>query len=399
MAELDTGSVAGNSDNFDYESMVLLVDDQAMVGEAIRRMLATEPDIHLHYCADANLAVSEAIRIKPTVILQDLVMPGTDGLDLVRRYRQTSGISDIPVVVLSTREEPLVKSQAFSLGANDYIVKLPDKAEMIARIRYHTRAHLNRVQRDEAFRALRESQQRLLETNTTLMALNQQLNEFLGMAAHDLRNPLGIVLAFSKMMITKPSAELSPRHQQFLTTIHSSSAFMLHLVNDLLDISKIEAGELKLDLQATNLPELVGRNVELNRLIAVEKDIDIRLDVPDKMEPVRIDAHKIEQLLNNLLSNAIKFSQVGRPVLVTVRDSADSVELSVRDSGQGIPAAELDKLFRPFGVTSVRATAGEKSTGLGLAIAKKVVDGHGGTISVASAPGDGSTFTVTLPRA
>lgn len=155
----------------EYPAMVLLVDDQAIIGEAIRRALASESDIDFHYCSQPEEAVTVAERTQPTVILQELVMPGTDGLTLVRRYRENATTRDIPIIVLSTKEEPTMKSAAFAAGANDYLVKLPDSIELIARIRYHSRSYLNLLQRDEAYRALRQSQQQLLETNLELQRL------------------------------------------------------------------------------------------------------------------------------------------------------------------------------------------------------------------------------------
>ncbi len=152
--------------------MVLLVDDQPIIGEAVRRALREDPLIEFHYCSDPNSALSLAREIKPTVILQDLVMPGVDGLDLVRMYRAESSISYTPIVVLSAREEATVKSEAFRAGANDYLVKLPDNIELLARIRYHSAGYLNHRQRDEAYRALRESQQQLMEANIKLQALS-----------------------------------------------------------------------------------------------------------------------------------------------------------------------------------------------------------------------------------
>nr|WP_150808352.1 diguanylate cyclase [Pandoraea sputorum] len=151
--------------------MVLLVDDQAMVGEAIRRALTGEANIDFHYCANPEEALRVAEQTRPTVILQDLVMPGTDGLSLVRQYRGSPLTRDIPIIVLSTKEEPTVKREAFAAGANDYLVKLPDTIELVARIRYHSRSYMNLLQRDEAYRALRESQQQLLETNLELQRL------------------------------------------------------------------------------------------------------------------------------------------------------------------------------------------------------------------------------------
>lgn len=152
-------------------AMVLLVDDQAMIGEAVRRGLANEDNIDFHFCADPRQAVAQAVLIRPTVILQDLVMPGLDGLSLVRAYRNTPEIRDVPIIVLSTKEEPMIKSAAFAAGANDYLVKLPDNIELVARIRYHSRSYMTLLQRDEAYRALRVSQQQLLDTNLVLQRL------------------------------------------------------------------------------------------------------------------------------------------------------------------------------------------------------------------------------------
>ena len=155
----------------EYAAMVLLVDDQFIVAESIRRALADQQNFDFHFCDDPKIALATAKELKPTVILQDLVMPGADGLDLVRQYRADPVTNAIPVIVLSSRDEPFIKSESFKAGANDYLVKLPDKIELVARLRYHSRAYLNQLQRDDAYRALRESQRQLVETNLQLRRL------------------------------------------------------------------------------------------------------------------------------------------------------------------------------------------------------------------------------------
>ncbi len=135
---------------------VLLVDDQAMVGEAVRRMLQAEGGIRFHYCQDPSKAIRMAEEVEPTIILQDLVMPDIDGLTLVKYYRANAKTRDVPVIVLSTKEDPRVKADAFALGAHDYLVKLPDKIELIARIRHHSQGYINLLQRNEAMRRLVE---------------------------------------------------------------------------------------------------------------------------------------------------------------------------------------------------------------------------------------------------
>ena len=144
-----------------HKVTVLLVDDQPIIGEAVRRMLAGEDDIVFHYCKDATKAVERANEIVPTVILQDLVMPDIDGLTLVKHFRENESTRETPMIVLSTKEEPKVKADAFGLGANDYLVKLPDRIELLARIRHHSKSYIYLLQRNEAYQALQASQKML----------------------------------------------------------------------------------------------------------------------------------------------------------------------------------------------------------------------------------------------
>jgi phosphoserine phosphatase RsbU/P len=147
----------------EHSVKVLLVDDQAIIAEAVRQMLATESNIEFHYCSDPTQAIESANELSPTVILQDLVMPEIDGLTLVKFFRANPSTREVPLIVLSTKEEPVVKAQAFAVGANDYIVKLPDKLELIARIRYHSKGYIAQLERNEAYRRLAASQKQLAD--------------------------------------------------------------------------------------------------------------------------------------------------------------------------------------------------------------------------------------------
>jgi sigma-B regulation protein RsbU (phosphoserine phosphatase) len=142
----------------EHNIKVLLVDDQRIVGETIRRMLADIPGLEFRFCSDPTKAIEEADAFSPTVILQDLVMPGVDGIEMVRTFRANASTASTPLIVLSSKEEATTKAEAFAAGANDYLVKLPDKLEIVARIRYHSNAYILRLQRDEAFAVLEEQQ-------------------------------------------------------------------------------------------------------------------------------------------------------------------------------------------------------------------------------------------------
>ena len=156
MSTLETMDAEGAAALPKHALKVLLVDDQAIIGEAVRRLLATEEDIVFRFCSDPTGALHIANEFAPTVILQDLVMPDIDGLLLVRFFRANAATRHIPLIVLSTKEEPKVKAEAFALGANDYLVKLPDKLELIARIRYHSKGYISLLERNDAYKALEQ---------------------------------------------------------------------------------------------------------------------------------------------------------------------------------------------------------------------------------------------------
>ncbi|MDS4069714.1 MAG: ATP-binding protein [Candidatus Competibacter sp.] len=241
-------------------------------------------------------------------------------------------------------------------------------------------------------------QREMAKKNVELERLNQLKNQFLGIAAHDLRSPLGVIQMYSQFLETELDLAVSEEHRQFIVTIRHTSEALLRLVDNLLDVSQIEAGKLELHRQPLDLRALVEQSLALNRVLATKTHRQLALVAPESA-PLLLDADgpKLEQVLNNLIGNALKFSPPGTHVEVRLGREGDRALVSVRDQGPGIPAQEVGKLFRFFQKTSVRSVGGERSSGLGLAIARKIVEGHGGTIWVETEPGRGSTFSFALP--
>lgn len=246
-------------------------------------------------------------------------------------------------------------------------------------------------------------QRELAKKNHELAALNEQKNQFLGIAAHDLRNPLSVIQSYSEFLLEEAGAALNEKQIGYIHKIYSSSAFMLNLVNDFLDYSKIEAGRLEIQRRRVDLAALIDRVAADYEKRAERKGVRIRIDAPAPVSGVLLDEPKIEQVVGNLLSNAVKFSPEGGEIRIALAAEAGEITLAVEDDGPGIAPGEAEKIFAPFVRGRGQVPNGEKSSGLGLAIVAKIVEGHGGRVRLVSARssgsgGGGARFVVTLPR-
>ena len=230
-----------------------------------------------------------------------------------------------------------------------------------------------------------------------LLELNALKNKFLGMAAHDLRNPLSTLKGYLGLFLTDVLGELTDDQREVLTDMNQTSDNMLGLINDLLDVTAIESGNLQLKRRPTIISELLQSIQASLRVLANAKSIEIRLDLPASLPLLQIDQARIKQVLTNLITNAVKYSYAHTFILLRVKVFEKEVWIAVKDQGQGIPVEEMRHLFKDFSRTSVKPTAGEKSIGLGLAITRRIVEAHGGIIWVDSEIGKGSTFTFSLP--
>ena len=351
--------------------------------------------------------MSQAIRIKPTVILQDLVMPGIDGLTMVKEFRRNEATRQIPIVVLSTKEDPVVKSEAFASGASDYLVKLPNRIELLARIRHHSRAYLNQIQRDEAYRALRESQQQLVDRNTDLISLNQKLeqatqakSDFVANTSHEVRTPMNAIIGMATLLA---DTELTNEQRDFVETIRGGAEALLAIINDILDFSKIESGRLDLEWHPFDLRNCIEEAIDLLGSKAAERNLDLVCLLDEDLPGTVIgDVTRLRQIMVNLISNAVKFTLEGEIIIRAHKEPVPEkprglrLHLSVRDSGVGIPADKMDRLFKSFSQVDSSTTRQYGGTGLGLAISRRLAELLGGTMWVESTLGKGSTFHFTI---
>jgi two-component system, OmpR family, sensor kinase len=240
-------------------------------------------------------------------------------------------------------------------------------------------------------------QRELAKKNVELARLNEQKNLFLGVVSHDLRNPLDVILSYSQFLREDAAGLLPPEQMEFVEIISAKSFFMLNLIDNLLDLAQIEAGKLRLDPVSTDIPALLARNLQAQRLLAARKRIELLAEVQPDLPRVVLDPARLEQVLNNLVGNAIKFSPVDSAVRVVCAREQEWLVLEVHDQGPGIGEDERERLFGFFQKGGASTTGGEKKTGLGLAIVHSIVQRQGGEITVRSQPAGGTCFRVTLP--
>jgi signal transduction histidine kinase len=235
---------------------------------------------------------------------------------------------------------------------------------------------------------------RLARQKVELTTLNETKDKFLGMAAHDLRNPLIVVTGLTKLLQKK----IMDRSQaEILYGILASSRRMSNLINNLLDMPTIRNGCLDLKLKEVDVANLIRTSVDFNKIIGQQKNIVLRHEVSNDIGPARLDPERIRQVIDNLTGNAIKYSESGTIVTIGAKKAAGSLVIWVEDQGIGIRQEELSRIFDEYAKTSSKPTAGESSHGLGLAIVKRMVELHGGSIHVASETGKGTRFTLSFP--
>lgn len=363
---------------------ILLVDDDRLNLRILAGILKPE-GVQIATADSGEAAIEAYARFLPDLVLMDVVMPGITGFEACRRLKQIHAEACAPVIFITAKTEQEDVVEGLEAGGVDYLPKPIRQREALARIRIHLE---NRV--------LLEEQNKLVEK---LNRADAAKNRFLGMAAHDLRNPLVSIRGLTEFLSDGTVGPLTPDQLDLVSTIHDASQSMLTMVNELLDLAVIESGVLHLNLQPTSLETLLVNSVNLANLQSAKKGTVIHFANDTAHPKVVIDGEKIKQVIDNLLSNAVKFSPPNSTVRARIELSAGQIKVAVRDQGPGIPPDEKGKLFQDFGRTSVKSTAGEKSTGLGLAICKKLVEAHHGSIGCENEPDGGCTFAFSLPLA
>lgn len=365
------------------EVQIMVVDDSRFSRSMIRTMLQTYRFNVVE--AEDGIEALDMLKKHPDIqlVVTDYAMPRMDGFELISHIRRDYDRYTLAVIGISAQINPIDSVKFLKNGANDFLPKPFLKEELYNRV-------LMNLETLEQMRREKERTQKLKE-------LNDIKNKFLGMAAHDLRNPLSGIRGLSQFM-REESEDLSEEHREFVNAIYDASTHMLTMVNELLDVAVIESGQLDLHLESGSITDLVSDRLRFNRALADKKNIVFDLDLKD-VPAVSFDSSKLTQVVDNLITNAIKFSPAKSHILISCEEHNHMVVVTVKDHGPGLSEADQEKLFGAFQKLSAKPTAGESSTGLGLSIARKIVEAHQGRIWADSSRDDGATFHFSLPSA
>lgn len=441
-----------NSNNQNQPTLdILVVDDQPITIESIRRLLVSQADIKVHGCTDPTMALSIAAEVKPSVVLQDLVMPDVDGMMLVKFFRAHPKTKDTPIVVLSSKDDPKAKAMAFSAGANDYLVKLPDPIELVARLRYHAAAYHNFLKQDAAAQTIAQNkalearvETRTAELKSALDKLKQtqaklihtekmnSMGQLVAGIAHEVNNPINFIygnLNYVKGYVQdllelvqayqqqypKPVPEINEKLEeldlefsstdllQSFVSLRSGAKRIRNLVLSLRNFSRFDEAEMK----TVDVHE--GLDSTLTMLASDLEGITIEKNYGD-LPMVECCASQINQVFMHVIRNAIDAVQRERKAstepdaildgprikLSTSSVNDDRIIVWISDNGTGIAPEIQEQIFDPFFTTKDVG----KGTGLGLSISYQIVTvQHIGELKCYSVPGQGTKFSIELPIA
>jgi signal transduction histidine kinase len=388
-----------NSQNRVFKADILIVDDTIPNLELLSKMLTGE-GYKVRAVPSGAMALTAAQSAPPDLVLLDIAMPDLDGYEVCLRLKDDDRTRNIPILFISALDDEMDKVRAFEVGGVDYIIKPFQAAEVVARIE----THLN----------LQRLQDRLSRTNAQLLAANEQFIQardealranqaksvFLANMSHELRTPLNAILGYTELLQEEVESAGLEQYASDLKKIHNAGMYLITLVNDILDLAKIEAGKTVFRVTTFDVKQVVMSVLTTERTAIEKNNNAFTTEIDPTLSKMMGDETKVQQILFNLLSNAAKFTSNGE-VSFNARQIETNgkleIEFRVADTGIGMSPEQIEKLFDPFVQADESITTTYGGTGLGLALTKQLCQLMGGSIQVSSVLNVGTTFVVNLP--
>lgn len=363
---------------------ILIVDDNP-THLAVLSDYLTSDGFDTLVCQNGESAIRRAEEEQPDLILLDILMPGIDGFEICRRLKKQAATQEIPVIFMTALADMHDKLNAFKAGGVDYITKPLHLQEVLVRINVHL--------------TLKRQQQYIQKQNAQLKQLNHDKNRFFSIIAHDLRGSLNPLRDLTRITAENFEIYSVPKLKEIIRMQFQTTDNLSKLLETLLLWARVQQGMIEYHPQQIDLENVITWNIQLALLSAKQKQIPLTSTVEKKTYLVYADFNMIDTIVRNLISNALKFTYSGGSVIIAAIANERDVTMSVADTGTGIPAEDLSKLFRIDAKYKQPGTNHEPGTGLGLILCKEFVEKHGGKIWVESEEGKGSTFYVSFPKA
>lgn len=379
-----------------HPSNILVIDDEVAT---LKTLSARLQDMgHRVTTAATGREALALLRKQPfNIIIADIKLPDIGGLEILETTKELN--PEVAVIMITSRASIEMAAEAINEGAYAYILKPGAMSELATIINYALREQRLLIENRKLVESLQRSNKSLEEVNRALEQASHAKSDFMAKMSHELRTPLNVIIGFSELMLDQVPGKVNEEQRGCLDDILSSSRHLLGLINEILDLSKVESGKVELRLTNIALSDMVQslRSTMMPVLVPREQSLDI--EVEEGLPPVHADKAKLRQVFFNLVSNASKFTSIGGRLKIEVARRGNWCQVSVVDSGVGIKKEDQEQIFEPFYQVDSSVAGEKKGTGLGLTLAQEIVERHGGQIWVESDYEKGSRFTFTLPLA